>query len=295
MNTIGICALCGEASPLRASHIIPAFAFRWLKQRGPSKHIRSTKNPNVRIQDGLKIDLLCDKCEQTLSNSEGIFREKVFDEFSYEDSKIIWYDEWLIRFSTSLSWRALTYFIREEIIPTELSAHSQHIARAEKKWRDFLSGQTPNPGEFEQHILIFDRISETNYQNLSKNINRYLLGSIDLDILYSNSELWTFVKIGRFAFLGLVHGSAKKWEGTKIQLKRGNLKPRSIKIDSHIISYIMRKSYEIDIGRSKITKNQHAKINAEVMGDIDRLSKSDHYRALIADYELFGSALFNDK
>ena len=72
------CAFCGQQVPLRESHVLPAFAFRWLRGRSGTGHIRHTDNPNRRVQDGLKLKWLCDACEGRFSRSETTFATKVF-------------------------------------------------------------------------------------------------------------------------------------------------------------------------------------------------------------------------
>src|SRR3546814_6050943 len=51
----GICAFCDSDEPLRESHVLPAFVFRWLRGRSGTGHMRNTDNPNRRVQDGLKL------------------------------------------------------------------------------------------------------------------------------------------------------------------------------------------------------------------------------------------------
>jgi len=68
---LGSCRLCQNTEELQESHIIPAFAFRWL--RGPYEgYLRQTLEPNKRVQDGLKLPFLCKQCE---GNPAGFERE----------------------------------------------------------------------------------------------------------------------------------------------------------------------------------------------------------------------------
>jgi hypothetical protein len=43
------CYLCDEMATLKESHIIPAFAFRWLRKTGLTSNIRRGDQPNKRV------------------------------------------------------------------------------------------------------------------------------------------------------------------------------------------------------------------------------------------------------
>ena len=73
----GICAFCErELNSVRP--VLPAFVFRWLRGRSGAGHIRSSDNPNLRVQDGFKLTWLCDVCESRFSRFETAFATKIF-------------------------------------------------------------------------------------------------------------------------------------------------------------------------------------------------------------------------
>ena len=97
--------------------------------------------------------------------------------------------------------------------------------RAEATWRAFLLDQTPHPSSFEQHFLVFDVIEETTIHDLPNNINRFLTGAVAMDIVGSNNAMMTYAKLGRFTIFGIIQPGKDKWEGTKIHVKHGLIKP----------------------------------------------------------------------
>jgi hypothetical protein len=103
---IGTCRLCGQSAELRDSHIIPKFVFDWMKETG-GDYIRYSGSPNQRCQDGYKVELLCDACEQRFSKRERWFCEKVFVPYLKENEVVFQYDESLFYFLVSLLWRVL--------------------------------------------------------------------------------------------------------------------------------------------------------------------------------------------
>ena len=105
---IGKCGLCEKESILKQSHLLPGFIFKWKKRRGTG-FLRASKNPNKRVQDGLKPYLLCANCEQLLGVWEKTFSEKFFKPFHINPGTHVNYSEWFLKFAVSVSWRNLIY------------------------------------------------------------------------------------------------------------------------------------------------------------------------------------------
>ncbi len=113
MSNLSTCQLCLKKKDLQKSHIIPKLIFTWLKKNSATGNMRSLKSPNLRIQDGIKIKLLCVDCEQLFSTYEKQFAENFFFPYHKDPSVVVNYSEYLSKFSTSLSWRVLTDFLNE--------------------------------------------------------------------------------------------------------------------------------------------------------------------------------------
>ena len=66
------CALCNRELPLRNSHIVPEFLYKTLYDSKHRFHQISTtpEKRNEFLQKGLREPLLCDSCEQRLSDFE---------------------------------------------------------------------------------------------------------------------------------------------------------------------------------------------------------------------------------
>ena len=110
----GTCILCGQEADLQLSHILPAFAFRWMRESSGNGHIRLGMEPNQRVQDESKRHWMCSKCERRLNWSETRFSRKLFHPYLAASHKPLPYSRWLIHFCTSLSWRVLRFY-RDEI------------------------------------------------------------------------------------------------------------------------------------------------------------------------------------
>jgi hypothetical protein len=159
----GKCALCNRTTELLESHIIPRFAFKWLKETAPTA-IRNAKNPNMRVQDGVKEYLLCNECENLFNKWETKFYEEIFLPFHNNPNSTVRYSPWALKFAVSVSWRVLTYLYKH---PTYLSDTQREAAlNPLNSWQRFLIGELPNPGQFEQHLLRVGLIID--YKGLEK-------------------------------------------------------------------------------------------------------------------------------
>lgn len=72
----GHCKLYDREAELMKSHIIPKFAFDYMKKTGG--YFRALNNPNVRVQDGPKKYLLSTEAEQEFSKRERWFANNIF-------------------------------------------------------------------------------------------------------------------------------------------------------------------------------------------------------------------------
>lgn len=226
--TYNECALCGSSEPLQNSHIIPAFIFRWQKKTGTP--MRSAHNPNKRVQDGIKLKMLCRKCEQRFEGSEKKFKECFFTPVTNDDLKPIKHGSWLLYFCVSLSWRVLRFGIDakegfSELNPIQIDqAHN-----ALQKWSSFLLGKSANPGEFEQNIVIASQVLAGD-EDIPNNINRYLMRQIGLTIAANELCAQVFTKLGPISIFGMIQNDPKITFLTKrIGVQNGLFEPYEAK------------------------------------------------------------------
>ncbi len=102
------CVLCKSDKPLVESHIIPQFVYNRIKKNSPTGFLRgSISDVNLRKQDGDKLKMLCDDCEQRFSEAEKNFAEKVFEPYHESGTTSFTYGPWLRYFISSVNWRTL--------------------------------------------------------------------------------------------------------------------------------------------------------------------------------------------
>ncbi|SNS77424.1 hypothetical protein [Sphingopyxis indica] len=283
----GVCAFCDTQARLHESHVLPAFVYRWLRGRSGTGHIRQTDNPNRRVQDGLKLPWLCGGCEAQFSRYETAFATKVFHPWQAGTYRIP-YDGWLLKFCVSVSWRVLRFARGRNKDASYTDEQQVLMDRAEAHWRAFLRDEAPHPGAFEQHLLIFDLIEDTTVPDLPTNMNRFMTGAVTLDIVGSDRSLMTFAKLGRFTIFGIIQKGPGKWEGTKVHVKHGLLKPGKFVVPAGLLHLFREKAALASEAMIALSPTQRAKVDKHVLGNLDAFAASDQFASIVADARMFG-------
>ncbi|MGB0853875.1 MAG: hypothetical protein ACPGSI_11320 [Pikeienuella sp.] len=287
LNKMGVCGFCETFAELQESHVIPAFVFKWLRKRSGTGHIRHSDSPNRRVQDGLKFPWLCEHCEGKFSRYETAFANKVFYPWQTHAARTL-YKEWLLKFCVSVSWRVLKHARGHARVTPYTDEQQKLLDQAEIVWRAFLNDQCEHPGAFEQHLVFFDFATSTDIRDLPNNFNRFMTGAINFDIVGSENSVQTFAKLGRFQIIGIIQKGPNRWEGTKVHVKHGILKPGKIVLPREMLDLYRTKAASIETSFEEISPQQNAKIKASVQRDMERFRDSDQFRAIEADAKLFG-------
>jgi hypothetical protein len=283
----GTCAFCDEQKPLKDSHVLPAFVYRWLRSRSGTGHIRNTENVNRRVQDGLKFPWLCGDCEGQFNRYETPFATKIFHPWHAGEYRIT-YEEWLLKFCVSVSWRVLKFARGHNKNALYSKVQEALMDRAEARWRAFLKDEAPHPAEFEQHLLIFDIVESTNVSDLPNNFNRFMTGAVTLDIVGSERSVMTFAKLGRFMIFGMIQKGPNQWEGTKVHVKHGLLTPGKLTIPAGLLDLFREKAESVSTKMSNISPVQRAKIDKHILDNLDAFAGSDQFASMKADALMFG-------
>lgn len=289
----GNCLLCGQESDLQLSHILPAFAFRWLRESAGNGHFRMGTNPNQRAQDWIKRHWLCSSCETVLSRSERSFATQLFHPYLDNSGARFHYGAWMIHFCTSLSWRVLRFYMEERSISDYPPETIEQINQAETVWREVLLGKRPHPGVHQQHVLPVD-VAASLRGNFSPNINRYLARAIDMDLCHGDKTVFTYAKLGRFIVLGFVaEPEPGRWRGTKINANQGAIEPKTYVLPRAFGEYVNGKAQGMATLLESMSDQQHQKVDEAFRKNVDRYIDSDAFEAMRADVEMFGLAAFS--
>ncbi len=295
MTGVKQCALCNENKDLKNSHIIPSFVYKWLKSTSVTGRFRHGETPNKRIQDGDKIYLLCKDCEQLFSGWERTFSEEVFTPFN-EGGVIKPYGNWLLKFSTSISWRVLTFFKKELDLNHFPDNLMNSVDTALQTWKEFLLNKRPHPARFEQHILPFPGLIKNHSDpKMPSNINRYITRSIDIAAASSENAAFTYAKLGRIILIGFIEmPNPNHWHHTKIHVNRGNLAKKHYKAHETFRNFMYYQARKAQNSMKKISDKQWDRISEDYEKQSDKYRASEMFKAMTHDFILFGDAAFDD-
>lgn len=289
----GTCKLCGNEGSLEESHIVPKFIYRWLKKSSASGYLRFAENPNKRAQDGIKEYWLCPACEDRFEKWETQFSGKAFYPYLKESTFKSSYEDWMLKFSVSVTWRALTYIkdtLGIDYFPEEMQGHAQ---KAEEEWRAFLLGERPHPGKYEQHMLLLDAIESHTVPNLPATMNRYILRATDIDAVTNSSEAFVYCKFPKMAFFGFIHiNKPRDWEGTKLHVQRGKFGQQRTVIPQAVGNYMMAQGEKMGTSLASISEKQDEVIAKALMKDIEKTANSASFEAMQHDVRLSGKKAF---
>jgi hypothetical protein len=295
---ISSCRLCGETKELRESHILPGFVYRWMKETSATGYLRFGQQPNLRVQDGLKLHLLCADCEQRFNQWETQFANQIFHPMTQGKTQRAFYGPSLLLFCASVSWRVLVYFMDGKHLGQVPAALLPSIERAELTWREFLLGNRLRPQPHELHILPLagGAVENCTHPNTPTNINRYLFRTPDMSVASNDRDAFTYAKPGPFLILGFVAmPRPKQWVGTKVNVQGGIIGPRNYVLPKPLDEFIFERADRAATLQERISEKQTAKIAETYKANLDRAAQSDSMRAMHQDVQLFGSSAFRRK
>lgn len=295
MSTRGQCELCGQEKELQQSHIIPSFVYKWMKKSSVTGYFRHGETPNRRVQDGDKVYLLCRDCEQRFGTWEDIFAKKVFLPL-HEGGSIEPYGKWLLKYSTSVSWRVLTFFkdyLNLNHFPNNLLCS---VDKALQTWKDFLLDKQPHPDSYEQHMLPFRGfVEDRNDPELPSNFNRYVSRSIDIDAACSKTEAFVYVKMCRILLIGFIEmDHPNRWRDTKIHVNHGILEKKRYKVPGTIRNFMYYKAKRVQKVQKRMSERQWDRIGKDYDKNTEKFRDSEMFHAITRDSILFGEAAFDD-
>lgn len=190
-----ICKLCQASNDLRASHILPRFVGKYLKETSATGFLTAIDGNDrpSRSQDLYKRKLLCDKCESIMNEAETFFANTLFYPFKQNKLKNISIDDRFGKFAVSVSLRVLWVMQLVEHPLTE--RWEDKLGELEDEWRNYLL-RTPNfiMGENSHHILLCNEdllaVGLKNHPNLVYNIMRssayYIFEKFEKAYIFAN-------------------------------------------------------------------------------------------------------------
>lgn len=278
------CELCRRSLPLRESHLVPDFVIRWMKQG--SGYLRRPAEPNKREQDGPKLEMLCEDCEQKFAVYEKWFAETVFHPYIRNSSIDLPYDNKLYYVLSSILWRCGVASHTGRTTPhTQWSRrHSEAVTKHLERWRVFLNGEG-SIAPPSVHCLLTDIGTQDSVQPVV-NFNRYLAHNLDLTVADDGETALIYSKFARFVLFSPVTPMDESlFEGTRIFPDGGDLRtPQAIRDGNFGQFMVVRAKISHELFQKRISARQRQIIDATVRANPERLLNSDIGALLAADY-----------
>lgn len=278
----GKCALYRSREELRKSHIIPKFAFDYLKKTG-GKYMRKYGSPNKRVQDGPKRYLLGERAESDFSRRERWFANNIFFPYMKDRQQSFEYDENMPYFLVSVLWRVLLDQLEHASIKNE--KRLDFLTEVAEDWRQYLlNGIIPSKFD-EINIFLTDRIQHHNGDRV--NADLYLSRVIDATIVTNSdcSHVAVYFKFLRFIVWSVVKGPVSDGENIKIRFEPGKLiTPQKLQ-DNFMGGFLHHRIQEIDKMPSANPK-QEKLIIEEMIKNEESFWESDAGQSMLNDVRL---------
>lgn len=230
------CRLCLQEKPLKESHIISKLFFKALKNKSEDNSFRDLSVPNRRTQDGIKVYLLCNDCEEKFSKYETYYSNRFLKKFSDENNSINTNDNYLRYFLLSLHWRLLVWKTLNDNIMMDNMNDSEKNAFFDvlELWRKALDSE-----DYDTIRSIRMRLIPTKKLEFIHNHKSFFLDSVLYDFIYPPEDknfdfAISYLQVPNFIFICEVWGKYDKMKpfilGKKIKIPKSITFPKEILI-----------------------------------------------------------------
>lgn len=285
----GTCRMCSKTAPLEAGHIMPAFAYRWLKDTAASPYLRSGENPNLRVQDGWKRHWFCRACEDQIGRFEKAFAEELFPLVVAQRPVPYRHGPWLSRFVASVALRTLMLHAERSGFDFLTPEQQALVPEALEHWRAFVHDEADNPGIHELHFIPMGMLADfRGDKRLPPNFNRYLMRAIEIHVARGTDVAFVYVKMGPAVALGSIQPPPPDtWAGTRVVIGDGQVGGR-MELPGEFLDYLIDRAEKVRASQRARSARQMEKVRQALLANPDRAAASETLRALQADVERFG-------
>jgi hypothetical protein len=268
---------------LEKSHIIPAFVYRWLKESSTTGVLRFGQQMNRRVQDGVKDYFLCAECEDRFEKFETPFSTLIFHPYVRDNAYGTNYDEYFRKFAVSVSWRVLAYGQQKLGLKNFRGRHGWQLNDTLETWKDYLLCGRTDIGSHSIHLVPFCGVVEHTMENVPSNINRYLMRAVEMDVVVSDENAFTYAKLGPFILVGLItYPDRAEWMNTEI-FTSGYFGPGGFHAPGMLLRYLFGRCDRLAELEGGLSSRQLEVIQASYEKKRDRFETSQTCDAAVLD------------
>lgn len=150
---IGTCQLCGRRREIVDSHVWPKFAYKkFVANLSKGGQFVDVVAGNRNAQKQRTRPWFCEPCDRDVLGTNEKYAAEFCDRLARAPTGVHDYDERLLRFAVSISWRTVKSFSG-----SRTSNWVDAVAGASRRWKDYLRGKKPRVGPYTQHLfIVFD-------------------------------------------------------------------------------------------------------------------------------------------
>lgn len=230
------CKLCLQEKPLKESHIISKLFFKILKNKSKAGVLRDLNIPNRKTQDGIKVYLLCNECEEKFSKFETYYSNHFLKNVSFDNNSINTNDDKLRFFLLSLHWRLLIWkSLTDKIMMNNMNATEKKVfLDVLELWRTALYTE-----DYDTIRNISMRLIPTYKLENLYNLKNFFIDSVLYDFIYPPEEknfdfAISYLQVPNFIFICEVWGKYDKMKpyiiGKKVKIPQRISFPKEILI-----------------------------------------------------------------
>ncbi|MBI4293426.1 MAG: hypothetical protein HY661_18275 [Betaproteobacteria bacterium] len=244
---------------------MPHFVLAGIKVESLTGFLRSLDKPAVRIQDGFKQELLCDRCEQLFSNWESILAKEIFAPLTQDPDATIRYGATFSRFALSVLWRVLVW--RSNTFLAVSPEFKGHIETVEREWRQFLLGEAMKPGRASCHAVIFAQKLVLGVgapaQATSDGFQRYFQSTVDVNVISDGRQPFVYAKLGRLLIFGFVP-EGTGYRNSRVALRSSTLGPGAYQLPPAIFGTLLHNAANIFAAIKSLSPRQKQRIDDSI-------------------------------
>ena len=276
------CALCGENRRLLESHTIPKFVVEWLKESSATGRLRQVINWNKPSQDVPRRRILCQRCEERFSRWEKQFAENVFYPVRRreEDIEGLQYDDWLLKFALSISWRGFVASRRPEN-----AARASPWEKTVKRWGAYLLDRADDPGPQAHHMFFLAPIVGTHGMDIPERWHFYTLRAIDQTLACSSTEAFMYTNLAGLVICSwLEPADPPGWTNTRIHPAGTIVGPCCIDHPG-FGEFLLDRIREVNKIKAPLSDRQRSKVVRRLRENPRRAAESESLAAVLLDQQ----------
>ena len=168
---------------------------------------------------------------------------------------------------------------------TEIQEHA--VSSALGVWRGFLLGQQQRLDGYEQHLYPFDFLEHHSTPNVSPYINRYLMRTIEFDLVMSTVSVFVYTKLSRMVLIGFIQmPDTEEWKGGNLRLNNGVIGRKHYLVPSEFLDYLSDRADHSWEKLSNLSPSQSQKVTQMLVKKGEAFLESEAFQAVAHDERL---------